>query len=82
MMSWFVIKDDKQKFNINLSMYIINTIPLKESALYSISALVVFLSEIPLVRFLIRQKLVRKYRTPPLTMKYSLFFRKRVVFNV
>ena len=26
-----------------------------------------------LVRFLIRQQLVRKYRTPALSMKYSLF---------
>ena len=26
-----------------------------------------------LVRFLIRQQLVRKYRTPALAMKYSLF---------
>ena len=43
-----------------------------ESALYSIYALVVFVSEILLVRFLIRQQLVRKYRTPALSMKYSL----------
>ena len=44
-----------------------------ESALYGIYALVVFVSEILLVRFLIRQQLVRKYRTPALSMKYSLF---------
>ena len=44
-----------------------------ESALYGIYALVVFVSEISLVRFLIRQQLVRKYRTPTLSMKYSLF---------
>ena len=43
-----------------------------ESALYGIYALVVFVSEILLVRFLIRQQLVRKYRTPALSMKYSL----------
>ena len=43
-----------------------------ESALYGIYALVVFVSEISLVRFLIRQQLVRKYRTPALSMKYSL----------
>ena len=41
-----------------------------ESALYGIYLLVVFVSEI--VRFLIRQQLVRKYRTPALSMKYSL----------
>ena len=44
-----------------------------ESALYGIYALVVFVSEILLVRFLIRQQLVRKYRTSALSMKYSLF---------
>ena len=46
-----------------------------ESALYmySIYALVVFVSEILLVRFLTRQQLVRKYRTPALSMKYSLY---------
>ena len=44
-----------------------------ESALYGIYALVVSVSEISLVRFLIRQQLVRKYRTPALSMKYSLF---------
>ena len=43
-----------------------------ESAMYSIYALV-FVSEILLVRFLIRQQLVRKYRTPALSMKYSLY---------
>ena len=50
-----------------------------ESALYGIYALLVFVSEIltrslrSLVRFLIRQQLVRKYRTPALSMKYYLF---------
>ena len=50
-----------------------------ESALYGIYALVVFVSEILLVRcvhsflFLIRQQLVRKCRTPALSMKYSLY---------
>ena len=44
-----------------------------ESALYGIYALVAFVSEILLVRFLIRQQLVRKYRTPALSMKYSLY---------
>ena len=44
-----------------------------ESALYGINALVVFVSEIftrslrSLVRFLIRQRLVRKYSTPALS---------------
>ena len=33
----------------------------------------IFLSEILLVRFLIRPQLVRKYRTPALSMKYSLY---------
>ena len=48
-----------------------------ESALYSRvfthSLFLVFVSEILLVRFLIRQQLVRKYRTPALSMKYFLF---------
>ena len=49
-----------------------------ESALYDIYARVVSVSENltrslrSLVRFLIRQQLVRKYRTPALSMKYSL----------
>ena len=43
-----------------------------ESALYSIYALVFFVSEISLVRFLI-QKRVHKYRTPTLSTKYSLY---------
>ena len=49
-----------------------------ESALYGIYALVVFVSKNltrslrSLVRFLIRQQLVRKYRTPALSIKYSL----------
>ena len=48
-----------------------------ESALYGIYTLV-FVSEILLVRFrfLIRQQLVRKYRTPALSMKYSLYTEK------
>ena len=42
-----------------------------ESALYGIYALVVFVSEMTsLVRFLIRQQLVRKYRKRALSMKY------------
>ena len=48
-----------------------------ESALYGIYALV-FVSEILLVRFLIRQQLVRKYRTPALSMKYSLHTTKGI----
>ena len=48
-----------------------------ESALHGICALV-FVSENSLVRFLIRQQLVRKYRTRALSMKkvvvYHLFF--------
>ena len=51
-----------------------------ESALYGIYALV-FVSEILLVRFLIRQKLVRKYRTPALSVKYSLFL-QYLMYNV
>ena len=34
-----------------------------------------------LVRFLIRQKLVRKYRTPALSVKYSLFL-QYLMYNV
>ena len=60
-----------------------------ESALYDIYALVVFVSEILLVRcahsfagFLIRQQLVRKYRAPALSMKYSLLTKwKRLTLN-
>ena len=44
-----------------------------ESLLYSIYSRVVFVSKILLVRFLIRQQLVRKYRKPSLSMKRSLF---------
>ena len=51
-----------------------------ESALYDIYALAVFVSEILLVRCahsfdfpVIRQQLLHKYRTPALSMKYSLF---------
>ena len=32
-----------------------------------------------LVRFLIRQQLVRKYRTPALSMKYSLYTRQFMI---
>ena len=46
-----------------------------ESALYGIYPLVVFVSEISLVRFLIQKQLVCKYRTPALSMKYSLYIR-------
>ena len=57
-----------------LSIYIINTIPhgkcfvryLRTRSLRS------------LVRFLIRQQLVRKYRTPALSMKYSLYIIRRI----
>ena len=55
-----------------------------ESALYGIYALVVFVSQI----LLVRQQRVRKYRTPALSMKYSLFIsdaiyrpRKQVCFQ-
>ena len=46
-----------------------------ESALYGIYALVRNLTRSlrSLVQFLIRQQLVRKYRTPALSMKYSLY---------
>ena len=45
-----------------------------ESALYGIYALVGNLTRSlrSLVQFLIRQQLVRKYRTPAFSMKYSL----------
>ena len=61
-----------------MSQYVYNkyntTWSYMESALYGIYALVVFTSSLrSLVRFLIRQQLVRKYRTPALSMKYSLF---------
>ena len=49
--------------------------------MYSIYALVVFVSEI-----LTRQQIVRKYRTPALSMKYSLYIyiykQKSIVFRV
>ena len=51
-----------------------------ESALYGIYALFFFFcirnltrSRHSLVRFLIRQQVVRKYRTSALSMKYSLY---------
>ena len=50
--------------NLNLSIYIINTIPHEKCFVRYLRSL---------VRFLIRQQLVRKYRTPALSMKYSLF---------
>ena len=50
-----------------------------ESALYGMHALVVSASEVLLVRFLIRQQLVRKYRTPALSMKYSLYIELRYI---
>ena len=53
-----------------------------ESSLYGIYALVVFVSEILLVRFLIRQQLVRKYRTPALSMKYSLYIGHQMFTNL
>ena len=44
-----------------------------ENALYGISEIAVFVSEISLFRFLeVRQQLVRKYRSPALSMKYSI----------
>ena len=43
-----------------------------ESALYSIYALAIFVSEISLVRM--RQQLVHKYYTPALSMKYFSTF--------
>ena len=45
----------------------------KMHAVYSISEIAVFVSEISLFRFLeVCQQLVRKYRTPALSMKYSI----------
>ena len=59
-------------------MYIINTIPhgkcfvrYLRTRCFCIKNLTRSLRS--LVRFLIRQQLVRKYRTPALSMKYSLF---------
>ena len=45
-----------------------------ENALYGISEIAVFVSEIFLFRFLEvrQQQLVRKYRTPALFIKYSI----------
>ena len=44
-----------------------------ENALYGISGNAVFISEISLFRFLeVCQQLVRKYRTPALSMRYSI----------
>ena len=44
-----------------------------ENALYGISEIAIFVSESSLFRFLeVRQQLVRKYRTPALSMKYSI----------
>ena len=44
-----------------------------ENALYGIFEIAIFVSEISLFRFLeVRQQLVRKYRTPALSMKYSI----------
>ena len=43
-----------------------------ESALYSIYALAIFVSEISLIRM--RQQLVHKYHTPALSMKYFSTF--------
>ena len=44
-----------------------------ENALYGISEIAIFVSEISLFRFLeLREQLVRKYRTPALSMKYSI----------
>ena len=61
-----------------LSMYIINTIPhgkcfvrYLRTRCFCIRNLTRSLRS--LLRFLIRQHLVRKYRTPALSMKYSLF---------
>ena len=61
-----------------LSMYIINTIPhgkcfvrYLRTRCFCIRNLTPSLRS--LIRFLIRQQLVRKYRTPALSMKYSLY---------
>ena len=59
-------------------MYTTNTIPHVNGLAYGIYPLVVFVSEISLVRcahsfdLLIQKQLVCKYRTPALSMKYSL----------
>ena len=47
-----------------------------ESASRGIYALFALVSEIERVRFLIRQQLVRKYRTPAFSKKYSLFIKQ------
>ena len=76
----FKIKIFKGRKNAEcLSMYIINTIPhgkcfvryLRTRCFCIRNQLTRSLRS--LVRFLIRQQLVRKYRTPALSMKHSLF---------
>ena len=59
--------------NLNLNMYIINTIVHGECFVQYF--FLVFVSQISLVRFLIYicQQLVCKYLTPALSMKYSLY---------
>ena len=76
-LSWSVIKDDKQEFKSQY-IYIISTIPhgkcfvrYLRTRCFCIRNLTRSLRS--LVRFLIRQQLVRKFRTPALSMKYSLY---------
>ena len=57
-------------------MYMINTIPHGKCFVYAVAVFCIrnlTRSLRSLVRFLIRQQLVRKYHTPTLFMKYSLF---------
>ena len=63
---------------MNVSVWVINTIPhgkcfvrYLRTRFFCIRNLTRSLRS--LVRFLIRQQLVRKYRTPTLSMKYSLY---------
>ena len=62
--------------NLNLTMYIISTIPHGECFVQYLRTRFCIRnftrSLRSLVRFLIRQQLMRKYRTPALSMKYSL----------
>ena len=64
--------------NLNLSIYIINTISHEKCFVRYLRSLCFCIrnrtsERSERVRFLIRQQLERKYRTPALSMKYSLF---------
>ena len=65
------------------SMYIIHTIPHGKCFIRYLRTRCFCIRNLTrslrsLVRFLIRQQLVRKYRTPALSMKYSLYVIRRI----